>query len=125
MANEIKVTAKMSCTNGNFIVPALGSSEQSITQTTLGGGVPGYVSIGTGAEEDIVTTDVGTLGWVWMKNLDSTNYIQWGPKSGGVMVPVGRLKAGEAVVLRLEPGITLRMTANTGACKLQIIVLEN
>lgn len=123
MANEIKVTASMSCTNGNFIFPAVGTAQQSITQTTLGGGVPGYVSIGT-SEEDIVTTDVGTLGWMWMKNLDSTNYIQWGPKSAGAMVAVGRLHAGEAVVLRLEPGITLRMIANTAACKLQIHVLE-
>ena len=124
MANEIKVTASMSCTNGNLILPTVGGSQQNITQTTLGGGGPGYLSIGT-AEEDVAFTDVGTLGWVWMKNLDATNYITFGPKSAGSMVVFGRLKPGESIVMRLEPGITLRMLANTAACKLQIHGLES
>jgi hypothetical protein len=35
------------------------------------------------------------------------------------MVVMGRLKAGESVVLRLEPGITFRWIANTAAVKVQ------
>lgn len=123
MANEIKVTASLSCTNGNFVFPKVGSTEQSITQTTLGGGGPGYLSIGT-SEEDITFTDVGTPGWVWMKNLDSTNFITYGPKSAGAMVAFGKLKAGEAVVFRLAGSVTVRMAADTAACKLQIHCLD-
>ena len=124
MANEIKVTASLSCTNGNFVFPKVGSSEQSITQTTLGGGGPGYLSIGT-SEEAITFTDVGTLGWIWIKNLDSTNFIKFGPESAGAMVSCGKLKAGESCVFRLMTGITLRMQADTAACKVQIHCLEN
>lgn len=124
MANEIKVSASLSCTNGNFILPTIGSAQQSITQTTLGGGGPGYLSIGT-SEEVVTFTDVSTLGWVFIKNLDSTNFVTFGPESGGAMVAVGKLKAGEACVFRFQTGITFRMKADTAACKVQIHCLEN
>lgn len=124
MANEIKVTASLSCTNGNFILPTIGNAQQSISQSTLGGGGPGFLSIGT-SEEAVAFTDVSSLGWCYIKNLDTTNFVNFGPESAGAMVKVGRLKAGEACVLRLEPGITLRMKADTAACKVQIICLEN
>lgn len=124
MANEIKVTASLSCTNGNFILPTIGSAQQSITQSTLGGGGPGYLSIGT-SEEAVTFTDVSSLGWCYIRNLDGTNFVTFGPESGGAMVTVGKLKAGEACVLRFQPGITFRMKADTAAVKVQIICLEN
>jgi hypothetical protein len=124
MANEIKVTASISVTNGTLIFPAVGAAQQSITQSTLGGGGPGYLSIGT-SEEAITFTDVGTLGWCWIKNLDATNFVKWGPESAGAMVAVGKLKAGESCVFRLMTGVTLRMQADTAACKVQIHCFEN
>ena len=124
MANEIKVTASIGVTNGTLIFPTVGSAQQSITQTTLGGGGPGYLSIGT-SEEAITFTDVGTLGWCWIKNLDSTNFVKWGPENAGAMVVVGKLKAGESCVFRLMTGVTLRMQSDTAACKVQIHCFEN
>ncbi len=124
MANEIQVSAALSCTNGNFVLPTIGGGVTSVTQSTLGGGGPGYLSIGT-SEEVVAFTDIGTLGYCYIKNLDTTNYVTFGPESGAAMVAVGRLKAGESCVLRLEPGITFRMKANTAAVKVQIICLEN
>lgn len=124
MANEIRVTASLSCTNSNFILPTMGSGQQSIDQATMGGGGPGYLSIGT-SEEAIAFTDISTLGWCFIKNLDASNFVTYGPESAGAMVSFGRLKAGEAAVMRLSPGATVRMKADTAACKVQIICLEN
>lgn len=124
MANEIRVGASLECNNGNFILPKVGGNTQNVTQNTLGGGVPGMVSIGT-SEEDIVTTDISTLGWCFIKNLDPTNFIKYGPKSGGSMIEFGKLKAGEAAVFRLMTGITIRAVADTAACKVQILILND
>lgn len=82
------------------------------------------VSVGNAAEEDIVTTEIGTLGWLFMKNLDSTNYVIYGPKSG-TMVDFGRIEAGEPAAMRLEPGITITAQANTAAVELDIMILED
>ncbi len=124
MANEIKVVASLQCTNGSFKLPKFGGDTQSITQTTLGGGVPGYVSIGT-SEEDITLTDIGTNGWCWMKNCDTANFIKFGPKSAGAMIEFGRLFAGEECVFRLAAGVTMRAIADTAAVKCQIVVVNS
>ena len=123
MAGEITVTASLKCTNAAFILPQLGAAAQTINQSTIGGGSPGLVSIGT-SEEVVTITDISSLGWCYMKNIDPTNYVTYGPTVSSAMAPFGRLKAGEACVFRLEPGITLRMQANTAAVKVWITVLE-
>jgi hypothetical protein len=74
---------------------------------------------------------ITTLGIAYLYNLDPTNYIQWGPDSGGALVPVGRLLPRSTstpdipAVLRLEPGITLRAKAHTGNCNLLLAVYGN
>ena len=123
MANEIIVTSSLQVTNGNMAFPKVGSTEQTINQSTLGGCGPGFLSIGTSIES-VTVTDVSNKGWTYIKNLDATNYIEYGPESGTTMATFGRLLAGEACVLRLSPAITLQMQANTAACKVQIHCFE-
>ena len=82
------------------------------------------MSVGT-SEEDLSVGDVGTVGWLFLRNLDSSNYVVFGPKSGGAMVAFGRLKAGEVAALRVSSGVTLRWQANTAAVKVQVILLED
>ena len=60
-----------------------------------------------------------------MRNLDATNYVQYGPKSSGSMVAVGRIEAGEIHAFRLEPGITLRWVANTSAVLVDLRIYED
>jgi hypothetical protein len=95
----------------------------NFNQTTIGkyGGV---VSIGT-SEEDLPVGDVGTNGYAFLKNLDPTNYVKWGPKSGGAMVEMGRLKPGEAAWFRVAPGVTIRAIADTAAVKVDYRLYEN
>lgn len=87
-------------------------------QTTEGGGNPGYVNIGT-SEEDIAFGDV-TPRVVIMENMDGTNFVKYGPKSGGSMVYFGRIAPGGFARLELGSGVTLRMVADTAGCNVRI-----
>lgn len=118
MANEITIKEKITVSNGNFS-DTFDPGTLFIDQATGTGGNPGTVDIGSGAEEDISFGDV-TPNLVVMRNLDGTNYVKYGPKSGGSMIEFGRLKPGTSARFILAPGVTLRMIANTAACKVLI-----
>lgn len=122
MADEITVTLRATVDNGEYHDEFRGGTFK-FDQAAIGAHGP-VVSVGT-AEEDLTTGDISTLGFLFLKNTDVANYVTYGPKSAGVMVPFGRIKAGEVACVRLEPGITLRWQANTAAVKVQILLLEN
>lgn len=122
MSDELKITISATLTNSS-LRETINPSQMSITQNTQRSHCP-VVDVGT-SEEDIATGDIGTLGWLFMQNLDTTNYVTWGPKSGGAMVAVGRLKATEVAAFRLSPGITLRMQANGGTVKIKFWILDD
>lgn len=121
MANEITISSRMTVLNGTlkFDYP---TGNIRVDQAAVGGPTPGYVTIGT-TEESIAFAELGTLGFLMMRNLDSTNYVQWG---FATTVYGGRMRAGEpAGPFRLEPGTTLYLKANTAACKVLVYALEN
>lgn len=122
MAGTLRVTVGAELTNG-YAKDSFQPGQITVTQDAIGG-VHSIVTIGT-SEEAITTTDVSTLGWCFMRNLDTANYVEWGPESGGSMVAVGRMEFGEVVACRLKPGITLRAQANTAACKVEIWIAQD
>lgn len=122
MSNEITSTMRITVANGEFS-ETIDDGTHQYDQAAVGAGGQVF-SIGT-SEEALTFTDVSTLGLCYMKNLDTANYVTYGPTSGGAMVAFGRIKAGERAWLRLEPGITFRGQANTAAVKLFIRVYEN
>ena len=68
---------------------------------------------------------VGTNGCVFLQNLDSTNYLTYGPQiAGGAMQVLGKLGPGEFAWLRLGVG-TVRRQADTAAVQLDVRLLEN
>lgn len=123
MANEITIQHRLTVRKGNFNrvwEPPVKQVDQSGQ-----GGFSATLNIDT-SEEVITFTDVGTYGLLCLLNLDDTNYVTYGPESGGSMVPIGRLNpGGEPQMIRLEPGITLRMQADTGACDVELLLLED
>jgi hypothetical protein len=122
MANEITITTQLSRRH------ATATSDTHDTQLLMkrfdqsGVGCDDRKhSIGT-AEESITFTDIATNGFVWMHNLDTTNYVQWGFSTG---VYGGRLKASHtAGPFFVEPGATLYLKANTAACRVRIVHYE-
>ena len=126
MADEIKIQALLEITNGSFKLPRIGTAVQNIDQAAQGGGVPGTVSIPTTAVGTAPNlTELGTLGWVRMVNLDLTNFVSFGVFAGAIFNPVGRMKPGEPALFRLEPGIDFRLRADTASVEVQILANED
>jgi hypothetical protein len=123
MSDEIKIGVQMSITNGLF-KDSFAPGTINVNQGTQGAH-SSIVTVGSTAEEDLVTGDIGTLGWAMGRNLDSSNYVTVGPSTGGPMHPFQRIKAGEPFAFRLEPGITWRWRANTADVKVLVKILED
>jgi hypothetical protein len=121
MANTIAITTSVVTTLGSFR-DTFSPGTLSITPANVGAHCP-IVSVGT-SEEDLEVGDVGasTQGFIVLQNLDAANYVTYGPKSGGAMVAMGRIRAGEIAVFRLEPSAVLRWAANTAAVKVSVRV---
>lgn len=122
MANEIQLQIQAKAANGNFIDQFTLGGQLQIDQAVAGSD-GGVVSVAT-SETTISLSRLTTEGYCFLRNLDATNYIEYGPDSTG-MVAIGKLKPGEAAVLRLKPGITLKAQANTAACKLLVKCWED
>lgn len=104
MANEITGQLLLDVQNEGFKFRFAGSL--NIDQSGVGGGNPGTVVIGT-TEEAIIFTGITSRGVLYMKNLDETSYVDWGPESVGSMVVMNRLLPLEFALLRLTDDATV------------------
>lgn len=105
MANEITVVRNALITSGNFrdgIISATVTYDLGAIEKSEG------IIGATTAEADLTFTGVTTPKFCVLKNLDSTNIIQWGPKSGGVMVEVGRIQTLSEVWFEIGSSVTIR-----------------
>ena len=123
MANEITITSKLTLKNGNFELE-LNNRSLKVDQTGTGG-IHQEQSIGT-TYEAIALGEVGTEGFAMFRNNDDTNSIQIGLDGGAALTPVMKLLAGEtAGPFRIDAAATLFALADTAACILEVIILEN
>ncbi len=118
MANEITVQATISGSKGGAKITTLGSvqkidmaGDHMKTETQ---------EVGTSDEELVQPTEIGTLGLVWIKNLDATNYVEYGLTSSYT----GKLKAGEENVFRAA-GSGVFVKADTASCNVQYAMFED
>jgi hypothetical protein len=94
-----------------------------VAQAEIGKG-GGIQIIGT-SEEVINFGDVVTEGYLYLKNLDDTNYVTYGPEDTGAMVVFGKLKPGEFAWLRVAPTVVMRAQADTADVKLDVRLYED
>lgn len=117
MANELSYTLTVTYGNGlakDSIQP--GAINYSQVNQLIASGIQ---DIGTTAE-NLATGDVGTTGgYIFIRNLSSVNYVTFGADDSGTQKTCGRIPAGHAVWFFLDAGVTLKMTANTAAVKVQ------
>ncbi len=125
MANEISVSGSISISkNGESV-----SDSAAFSSTLAGSGkFTNVQSIGFAAAEllvfpvDLVTEGVGL---VWLKNLDTTNFVTISQKTGANTNPVSKLLPGEFFPVRNplaptnDPGLWAQ--ADTAAVPLQIV----
>ena len=121
MANEIQVSAKLKVANGASVFE-YSTGSMLVNQSVQGGPTPGYLTIGI-TEESETFSELSVLGWLIMRNLDPTNFVEWGFSTG---VYGGRMEPGESAgPFRLKPGTTLYLKADTAPCRVLVYALED
>jgi hypothetical protein len=118
MADELTIETNWRYLKGNDEIPA----KQIRNTVTVAGTIrlSKIFAIAT-SETEIDISDVADPGWARLRNLDATNYLQIGPATTVYMLV---LKAGEAILIRLDPGLaSLFCKANTGAVSLLVELL--
>jgi hypothetical protein len=123
--SEINITGSVSITKDGLAI----SDSSSVTATLAGFGKFSDVqSIGFSAAELIVfPADLIQEGisYIWLKNLDATNFVTIIQKTGANSNPVTKLFPGEAILIHNtlaptnDPGFWAQ--ADTGACNLQVV----
>ena len=118
MAKEIKAAISLS------VKTVLGTSADKSDSGTIdmaGTHITHNVQdVGTGSPEALAEgADLGTAGVYYIKNLDTANYVSLG-LSGQYSI---KLKPGEICLFRSAAPIFA--LANTGACKVEYMVLED
>lgn len=116
MANELALSARLIFNKGG----ASARMSEGISVDVTGDSFTHEVQeIGTSEEILFQGTDLGTLGYVFLKNLDSTNYVQVGI-TGQYSI---RLRAGEIALFRADADMYAK--ANSAAVKLDKILIED
>ena len=125
MANEITLSMSLKCINGDFTYSRKISGQQ-YTQDTQGGN-GGIQSIGFAAHEALALGDVAVEGWLLMRNVDDTNWVDFGLDVAAAFEPIGRMEPGEPASFRMskDAGAVLYLKANVGAVNVEFEVLED
>jgi len=105
---EISSTASKATRTDTVVAPMAGNTGLIYTQTA------------TTSSALIVQTT--TFGYCMIKNLDATNYVEWGPDDGGTIRVLGRIQPGEFVMAKLNQAT--RMQTNTGTALCEIVSLD-
>ncbi len=121
MASEISVLAQLSLSNGTLKIDKQ-SGAIRVDQATAGGGQPGTISATTTATATPIS-GLTAPRWCYMRNV-GTNPIKVGPTSGGAIVPMVQLSAGEVALMPLVPSVALRLQTTTGTSRLDLTCLE-
>lgn len=121
MANEISITASLSATD-----PADGISVfMSATglQFTMTGSeaTKFFQSVGTSEEALELGQDIGTPGFIFIKNHDTTNFVSLRRATGeGNCV---KIRAGGVALFELAATAPY-VIADTAACRIEVLLLE-
>lgn len=120
MADEITHTLTLSLANGN-LSDTNNPGRIRVNQTTQT--IFKSVALINTTEESVTFPELTTPGICYLRNLDSTNFVQWGTATG---VYSGRLKASDIpACFRLDNGATtLYLKSDTAACRVLITVYD-
>lgn len=94
---------------GNVLINADGNDYSAGTQ-----------AVGT-AQESLPLGEVANVGMVYLKNLDATNYVEYGCITGQLS---GKLKPGEFNIFRAAAN-AVYVKANTAACDVEFCICSD
>jgi hypothetical protein len=117
MANELTISARISFNKGGAIV----KRSENINVTVTGDAFSHEVQeVGTSEEALVQGSELGTPGYMFIKNLNATNYVEIGSTTGVYDI---KLLAGEIALYR-HNSATVYAKANTGACNVEYLLIE-
>ena len=79
-------------------------------------------------EEAVTLGEVATLGWFWLRNLDTTNFVEWRVSTGSTKAARanGGANGGEAMMFRVGSGVTAPyLIADTGAVDVEYFLFAS
>ncbi len=123
LVNEITIADQLSITKDGVTVNGNVTKQETLTGS---GKFTNIQNIGTSTELIVFPADLILEGitHVWLKNLDTTNYIQIGLNTPVTQI-FARLKPGQTCHVPTDNAATVDPTfyakANTTACNLQIV----
>lgn len=122
MANEISISASLSATKGGVTVQSGG---QTKAVDMVGDQMLANVQIiGTSAEA-LQMADVTVGGYLFVRNMDGTNFIQLALDSAVSTQIFCKLKPGESTLFRPPVGATIYAKADTANCNAQVVAVED
>lgn len=105
------ITAKS--VSGTAQTPQVGSNFTCETQ-----------SIATGSWQAIdIGSSIGTLGYLCIRNLDSTNFVQIATDNAGTKI-CAKIKPGKGVYIAVASGLTYYAEADTAAVIIEFLAIE-
>lgn len=111
MANELQISLNGSYAKNGATDLFNAAAQVTVTSNYISSGI---ASVGT-VDETISLGDVSTVGFIFLKNLDDTNFVEIG--SDGSSYPL-KLKAGEALLTRWNAA-AIHAKADTATVNLQ------
>ena len=115
MANEIQVSASLSASKGGVSV----NNSASRSATMAGDQMISNVQIIGTAAEALVLGDVSTIGYVFLKNMDATNFVEIALDSGVSTQKFAKLLAGDFAIF---PASTATMYAKADTANVNLVV---
>jgi len=123
MANEITASAQLSASKNGVTLNNSVSLTVQASKDMAGDQMTQNVQIiGTSAEA-LDVGDVSTIGYVLIKNLDSTNFVELALDSGVSTQKFAKLRAGDFAVFPASTA-TIYAKADTSPCNCLVMAIE-
>jgi len=122
MADELKVQLSLSYSKDGTKINKNISDFVSVT-----GSHPVLIrqNVGT-SEEDLSNVDAGNSGFMFIKNMDSSNYVEYSRSTAtGTGSLNHKLSPGEFNWVRLNSTGAIKVKADTAACDVEAIIFPN
>ncbi len=121
MANELTLTGSIAFAKGAVATVSL---QKNGAQVTVAGAnyARQTASVGTSAFAELPIGDVVAAGYVFIQNLDATNYVELAADASAAAACI-KLKPGEFAIFRCDTS-TLAAKANTAACIVEYLLIE-
>lgn len=122
MADEIKTTISIVYNNQSAATLQRNVQPGTINITQANIGIYSKVqAVGTGSTTvEVLSSKITNEGLLYMRNLDTANFVTFGSS-----LLEFKMKAGEPALVRVKPGATVQIKADTATVKVDCVMLED